>query len=240
MPGLNADTLTLHVDGEEVPINVRVNKRARRIIIRFDAKTHDLIAVVPHKKQVRDILPFAEHHKEWIQTQQISLKNRREFIDGTEIPIRDLPHLIRHRPEERRGVWVEEKVDGGLCLCVSGRSEHSARRINDWLKKQARSDLSIACARYADKFELGYAKITVRDTYSRWGSCSHRDTLSFSWRLILAPSFVLDYVAAHETAHRIHLNHSKKFWDLTHSLTPNVDRAEKWLKQYGQTLFRYG
>lgn len=82
--------------------------------------------------------------------------------------------------------------------------------------------------------------ITLRDTRSRWGSCTARGTLNFSWRLILAPSFVLDYLAAHEVAHLVHLDHSPAFWAVVRRLFSDIETAEAWLKQHGASLHRYG
>ena len=86
----------------------------------------------------------------------------------------------------------------------------------------------------------GLRVIAIRDTKSRWGSCSSTGTLSFSWRLIMAPPLVLDYLAAHEVAHLKELNHSNRFWTLLHELCPATDEAERWLKRHGAELHRYG
>src|SRR5207237_6878721 len=83
-------------------------------------------------------------------------------------------------------------------------------------------------------------RISVRDQSSRWGSCSNAGVLSFSWRLILAPPFVLDYLAAHEVAHLVELNHSRRFWRLVRCVYPDADRAKVWLDVHGTDLHRYG
>ena len=84
-----------------------------------------------------------------------------------------------------------------------------------------------------------HGRIAVRDTRSRWGSCSSKGTLSFSWRLVLAPPFVLDYLVAHEVAHLAHMNHSAAFWALARRLAPRMPEAELWLKVHGPVLHRY-
>ena len=115
-------------------------------------------------------------------------------------------------------------------LCVAGEAPHIARRVGDFLKREARKDLEAAVARHAYRLGVAPRKIALRDTSSRWGSCSSTGGLNFSWRLILAPPFVLDYLAAHEVAHIVHMNHSPMFWKLTHRLFPETERAEAWLK----------
>jgi len=110
----------------------------------------------------------------------------------------------------------------------------------DFLKREAGKDIEAAVKRYAKAIGATPKRIAVRDTVSRWGSCSSTGGLSFSWRLILAPPFVLDYLAAHEVAHLIHLNHSPRYWTLLRRACPDTDRAENWLKVHGASLHRFG
>ena len=114
------------------------------------------------------------------------------------------------------------------------------RRVRDFLVKEAGRDIEAAVASHAKKLGAAPRKITLRDTTSRWGSCSSSGTLSFSWRLIMAPRFVLDYLAAHEAAHLLHMNHSAAFWAAVGRLTADTERAEAWLKAHGSGLLRFG
>jgi predicted metal-dependent hydrolase len=123
---------------------------------------------------------------------------------------------------------------------VPGQPEHVARRVTDFLKREARRDLEAAVERHLVTAKAAARRISIKDTKSRWGSCSANGTLSFSWRLILAPPFVLDYLAAHEVAHLRELNHSHRFWRLTHHLCRRTDEAEAWMKRHGPQLHRYG
>jgi predicted metal-dependent hydrolase len=125
-------------------------------------------------------------------------------------------------------------------MCVAGAAPHLARRIRDYLKYEAQCDLEAASRYYAEKIGVAIKRITVRDQSSRWGSCSNSGVLSYSWRLILAPPYVLDYLAAHEVAHLKELNHSPRFWRLVRSLTPDAERAKVWLDAHGADLHRYG
>jgi predicted metal-dependent hydrolase len=115
---------------------------------------------------------------------------------------------------------------------------HLARRLTDWLKLAARQELTAAAQRYAAAMGVGFRRITVRDQKSRWGSCSAAGDLSFSWRLVLTPAHVLDYVAAHEVAHLKHMDHGPQFWRLVLKHCPDAVRAKKWLKTNGQDVHR--
>ena len=136
-------------------------------------------------------------------------------------------------------MWLEATERGPL-ICVSGERPHVARRVADFLKREARKDLEAAVARHSKQLGVKPRRIVLRDTVSRWGSCSSTGGLNFSWRLILAPPFVLDYLAAHEVAHIVHMNHSPMFWKLARRLHSETDRAEVWLKVHGANLHRFG
>jgi predicted metal-dependent hydrolase len=145
-----------------------------------------------------------------------------------------------HRRGQRGTVWVETDDAGQRLLCVAGDPPHVDRRIADFLKREARRDLERASSRHADALGVAITRVSVRDQSSRWGSCSNSGVLSFSWRLILAPPYVLDYLAAHEVAHLLELNHSPKFWRLVRRLYPNYERPKTWLDTHGTDLHRYG
>ncbi len=111
---------------------------------------------------------------------------------------------------------------------------------SDFLKREAKSDLEAASRRAAEQLGVSIKRVSIRDQSSRWGSCSTTGVLSYSWRLILAPPFVLDYLAAHEVAHLIEMNHSRRFWRLVARICPHVTRAKTWLDVHGGNLHRYG
>jgi len=149
-------------------------------------------------------------------------------------------HAIVHRRGERGTVWTKTDRDGRRLLCVAGHTAHVARRITDYLKREAKRDLEAAVARYAERLGVKVRRISIRDQASRWGSCSTSGALSFSWRLVLAPRYVLDYLAAHEVAHLQEMNHSVRFWRLLGRICPDMERAKAWLDVHGTDLHRYG
>jgi predicted metal-dependent hydrolase len=157
------------------------------------------------------------------------------------IPVRGVPHCIRHAGVNRGAVRVHREREGKLSIIeVAGDAAHLARRVRDWLKEESKKDLAAASLAYAKAMKVRFSKVSVRDPASRWGSCSAKGHLSFSWRLIFAPPFVLDYVAAHEVAHLTHMNHGPKFWALVARHCPEFDKAREWMKRHGRLLHSYG
>jgi predicted metal-dependent hydrolase len=194
---------------------------------------------MPARGTLKAAREFAERHAAWIGVRLSRLPEPVAFVPGAIVPLRGVDHLVVHRPAARGVVWREESAAGPL-ICVAGEAPHIPRRVADYLKREARRDLEAAVARHAAALAVKPRRISLRDTASRWGSCSSSAALNFSWRLILAPPYVLDYLAAHEVSHIVHMNHSPMFWTLTRRLFPETDRAEEWLKAQGSGLHRFG
>lgn len=214
--------------------------RARRYTIRVRDAYRDVVLTMPTRGNLADAHVFAQKNVAWIASKLAKLPDVVPFANGEVIPFRGLPHQIVHRPGARGTVWIEQDEAGTQVICVAGSVSHISRRVTDFLKREARRTLTGLSRAYAAKLGVGIGKIGLRDSASRWGSCSESGSLSYSWRLILAPEFVLDYLAAHEIAHRIELNHSDRFWNLLDSMTPDRRRAEAWLGAHGNGLHRYG
>jgi predicted metal-dependent hydrolase len=220
-------------------VRLRRHRQARRYTLRIDAASREVVLTMPPRGSVREAKEFAQKHGAWIAARLKRLPKAAPFAHGAEVPLRGELHRIVHRRGERGTVWAET-ADGAPILCVAGEPPHLNRRISDFLKREAQRDLEAASRRYAAKLGVSFKRICVRDQSSRWGSCSNTGVLSFSWRLILAPSFVLDYLAAHEVCHIVELNHSLRFWRLVKRLYPDVERAKTWLDVNGTDLHRYG
>ena len=155
------------------------------------------------------------------------------------VPLRGVEHRIFHRPDTRGTVWPETIGDRPH-LCVAGAEVHLARRLTDYLRREARRDIEPAVGRHAGRLGVRPAAIRLKDTKSRWGSCTAAGELSFSWRVVLAPPFVLDYLVAHEVAHLKEMNHSARFWRAVRETCPDMDRGRLWLKRHGAALHAYG
>ncbi|PLX38010.1 MAG: hypothetical protein C0606_07130 [Hyphomicrobiales bacterium] len=239
--GKTATVERLVVELDTGPVTVRLNRdgRARRISLRLPTKGNEPVVTVPPKTSSAAALGFIERHRDWLAEKLAARPGLVPFADGAALPLRGVEHRIEHRAGRRGTVWTEAG-EGGPLLCVAGGIDHLPRRLTDWLKKEARRDLEDAVAAHAERLGKQPARITLRDTTSRWGSCSARGHLSFSWRLVLAPPEILDYVAAHEVAHLAEMNHSKRFWAIVADLHPGTEKARKWLRRHGHALHAYG
>ncbi len=225
--------------GEIYRVALKRVATSRRYTLRVRVASRDVLLTMPARGTLKAAREFAERHAAWIGVRLARLPKPVAFAAGEIAPLRGVDHRIVHRPDARGVVWVEASAEGPL-ISVAGEAPHVGRRVADYLKREARRDLEHAVARHAAALDVKPRRIALRDTTSRWGSCSSAGALNFSWRLILAPPFVLDYLAAHEVAHFRHMNHSPLFWALTRRLFPDTDRAEAWLKAHGSSLHRFG
>jgi predicted metal-dependent hydrolase len=220
-------------------VRVRRHRQARRYTLRIHSATREVVLTMPPRGSLKEARAFAEKHGGWIAARLGRLPQPAPFADGTMLPLRGIDHLIVHRRGSRGTVWIESDGDE-RSLCVAGEAPHVARRIYDFLKREAKRDLETASCRAAEQLGVTIKQVSIRDQSSRWGSCSTTGMLSYSWRLILAPPFVLDYLAAHEVAHLIEMNHSRRFWRLVEGICPDLARAKAWLDAHGSNLHRYG
>lgn len=232
--------LVIACANEAYEILVQRHPRARRYTLRVREARRDIVLTIPPRGSLREARAFAERNANWIATRLKRIPEKVPFADGAIIPLRGILHRIEHRAKSRGTVWQEIPADGTALLCVAGQSAHLPRRVRDFLRREAKRDLLEATRRHAEKLGVAIERVGLRDSTSRWGSCSWEGSLNYSWRLIMAPPFVLDYLAAHEVAHRRELNHSVRFWRVVDELTSDRRRAEAWLKANGNSLHRYG
>jgi hypothetical protein len=237
-----SEPLTIQVvfDQAIYPVRIRRHRQARRYTLRIHAATREVILTMPPRGSVREAKEFAQKHGGWIAARLRRLPEAAPFADGSTIPLRGVQHRIVHRPGVRGTAWAECGADSEALLCVAGGAPHIDRRVGDFLRREALRDLEAASQRAAEKLNVKIKRISVRDQSSRWGSCSSTGVLSYSWRLIFAPPFVLDYLAVHEVAHLIEMNHSQRFWRLVHGICSDANRAKTWLDVHGTDLHRYG
>jgi predicted metal-dependent hydrolase len=221
-------------------VRLRRHRQARRYTLRIDPASREVVLTMPPRGSVKEERDFAQKHGPWIAARLKRFPEAAPFAHGVEVPLRGMSHRIVHRRFSRGTVWTETDARGQRLICVAGEPPHLDRRIGDFLKREAQRDLEAAIRRHAAQLDVTVKRISIRDQSSRWGSCSNSGVLSFSWRLILAPAFVLDYLAAHEVAHLVELNHSPRFWRLVGKLYSDVERAKAWLDVHGADLHRYG
>ena len=224
----------LKIDGRLLEVRVKLNPRARRMIVKVNPATGEISVTAPSRRGLAHALDFARGEKDWIAGQLAKAPGPVAMVPGAVIPFHGRPHEIRAATRGPAPVWLEDGI-----IWVRGHAAHAPRRVLDFLKSEARNACEELVLKHASSLGVKASRITVRDTASRWGSCSSARSLSFSWRLVLAPDFVLDYVVAHEVAHLKEMNHSPRFWTHVNSLIPDKHRAQDWLRANGRELQRY-
>jgi predicted metal-dependent hydrolase len=226
-------------DGGNVAVALRRHPRARNYTLRVGTAKGTPVLTMPARGSLAEARAFLDRHADWLASQMGKRPAAQPIADGEFLPLRGVAHRIRHVPAVR-GTVMAGVFDGEPVLLVSGRPEHLRRRVLDFLRREARRDLERAALRHAMMLGVRVKAIRLRDQSSRWGSCTATGHLSFSWRLIFAPPFVLDYLAAHEVAHLQEMNHSPRFWHLVESVCPETRAARTWLNKEGAHLHAIG
>ena len=215
-----------------VKITLRRSAQSRRFSLRVSRLDGRVTLSMPLRARESEALRFASEQEGWIRATLADMPVVLAVGVGDTIPVEGRNLMILQ--SGGRSVRVSEGT-----LLVPGAPEQVGPRVQAWLKVLARDRLAVACDRYAAAIGRPYTRLTLRDTRSRWGSCAHDGALMFSWRLIMAPPSVLDYVAAHEVAHLAEMNHSPAFWAVVDRLYPGWKTQRKWLHGQGQALHGY-
>ncbi|GAN71877.1 M48 family metallopeptidase [Acetobacter syzygii] len=205
--------------------------RAKRLSLRVAPHEHKLIVTLPLTCTDQQALTFVQTHQGWIEERLKKLEKTPSFSVGNTVFITGKPYLIVHAPEQKGGAWLEND-----CLMVSGDPAFINRRVADFLRNHATSILRKEVEAVALSTGLRPTRIDIRDTSSRWGSCSASGRIMFSWRIIMAPDLVRHYLIAHELSHLRHMNHGPLFWQQVARITPYKKQAERWLRQTGPLL----
>jgi hypothetical protein len=232
---IREERTVVELDGREVPLCIRHHPRARRMTLRVDPVSGGAVVTLPASTPADAGMDMVRRKAGWLIGRLEALPPRSVLADGATVPLLGTELTVRHHPDGR-GVVCRE----GDVLIVTGRPEHLPRRLTDWLKAEARREFAARARIKADALGRRMGKVTVRDTRTRWGSCSANGNLSFCWRLMLAPPFVVDYVVAHEVAHLTVRDHSPRFWKTVATLTGEAERARAWLNRHGEALHRFG
>lgn len=228
----------IHIDGSPVEVTVKISARARSY--RLSVPHHgNPVLTVPKHGRWNEAEAFLNRQVNWLAARLKRAAPRVSFAPGELVPLRGVGHRIHPTGKLRGRVEVTE-IDGEPALLVPGDAEHIARRLIEWLKAEAHIDLTARSAVHATTLGVEVTSIAMRSQSTRWGSCSSSGKLNYNWRLILAPPHVLDYVAAHEVAHLLEMNHSPAFWDAVEDALPDMSRGRAWLKAHGKDLMAYG
>jgi predicted metal-dependent hydrolase len=228
---------SIDIDGKSIALSFRRNARCRRMVLRLTPDGQSVVMTLPSRTGLQEAMRFAETSKPWIKSTMAKRPSAIAFQNDSAVMFQGQTYKII-ATGGRRGVISVSSED--LTITVPGDPAHVPRRLTDWLKAQAKAKLQIASADYAAAMQTKFQKLTVRDQKSRWGSCSASGDLSYSWRLILAPPHILDYVAAHEVAHLREMNHGPRFWRLVVTHCKSAKEARHWLRERGKELHRYG
>jgi predicted metal-dependent hydrolase len=226
------------VSGRKIPVVIKRNAQARRLILTIDEGLGLPVITLPARTAITRGEDFLKENLNWVEARLARIVPTVPFCDGGVFPLRGVPCRIEHRGG--RGLVQLKREPGGFVLSVPGEAEFLARRVTDWLRREARHDLEEAVARHSRAVGRRAKGVRIGDAKTRWGSCSASGVLTFSWRLVLAPPYVLDYLAAHEVAHLKEMNHGPKFWSLVERLDRRHRTATAWLTTYGPALAAVG
>lgn len=234
-PAVKTHEAVIETAQGRVTIKAKRNRRARRMTLRIDA-THDCaILVLPTYVALAEGLDFARSKADWLQAKLAELPERLAFADGALLQVLGRRVTIRHEP----GLGARVVEENGT-LRVGGEAALLRGRVLRWLKAEARRAILPLAAERAARLGKKHKRVTLRDSRSRWGSCSSDGSLSFCWRLVFAPPTVLEYVVCHEVAHLVEMNHGPRFWQAVEELTPHREAARRWLAENGAALQRQG
>jgi len=240
-PRAQSSPFVTHLDlGDvHVPVSARVNRRAKRLIVRVDSIQGVVTVVAPSHNAVPAAIKFAKERAEWIRKELRAGPQARPFVPGTVFPFRGarVP-ILAQRPGRARVALCD--TGHGQALHVDPVAGSVNELVIGWLRAQARQRLVAQSQLYAARLNRSFSRVRITDTRSRWGSCSETGTMSYNWRLIMTPDWVLDYVVAHECAHLCHMNHSSAFWACVDQLGVDADTARAWFRSEGAALFSWG
>ncbi len=218
------------------PIEIRRLRSARRLRLRFDEASRTLRLTCPLRTSRRAALAWALDQREWIETQLARAEPGEPFLPGSSFPLEGRDITIAWRED-----WPRTPILADCQIRCGGPEEAVARRVETFLKRHARDTMSLDIAHYCAAAGVAARSVTIGDAATRWGSCSSHGRIRMNWRLIFAPQAVRRYVAAHEVAHLVHLNHGAEFKALEARLFGSgIAEAKAALRRIGPRLRRIG
>lgn len=223
----------IDLDGVRTAVSIRTSKRARSF--RLSLPAGGPLLTLPEQARWADAEAFLHRHRHWLAARLPRAARAQRLGTGIDLPLRGVDHRVVASGLLRGRVEIAD----GAMIRVPGDLAHQPRRLYDWLRAEALDDLKARSDFHATRLGVQVKQVRLRSQSSRWGSCSSTGNINYNWRLILAPPFVLDYVAAHEVAHLIEMNHSAAFWSCVTRTLPDMERGRAWLKAHGRELMSW-
>ena len=206
---------------------------AKRLTLRIDEKNRRAVLTIPKYCSRKRALSFLRQHRDWITNMLARLPQPKYFTNGAEFEFFGVKYTVQHI-ENQRGGKLANNV-----LTIGGKLEFLHRRVSDFLKQQTLKRLSAMSVDKAKTLGCRITSVSIKDTKSRWGSCSTLGNINYNWRISMAPLNVINYLVCHEISHLKHPNHSPEFWQTVAMLCPDYEQSRHWLKVRGKTLYQY-
>jgi predicted metal-dependent hydrolase len=229
------------MDPAPLEYKIRRSDRARHARIVVDADGVEV--VVPRRMALRHVEPFVREKQPWIertlrryQTAGAAAGVHVDLRDGGEVPFMGSQLFLRVVVEPGRTRPHVARRGSEVLVVKVGRSSELRDALERWYRKQARIEIAPRLDAAVARAGVSYSRLTIRAQRTRWASCSSNGSMSFNWRLLLAPPEILDYVVEHEVAHLTVLDHSSRFWRLVESRCPSYREHERWLRRHGPAL----
>jgi predicted metal-dependent hydrolase len=226
---------SLLIRGEPLPLVIRESSQARRLTLRLRPDGSEAILTVPLYHSKKQAIGFIEKAKPWLEKQMARIFQKYPYVEGMVLPVFGKHYELRHKPSRAFRSWWGEGH-----LLIHAPIDRFGASVQKSLHQVATQFLTARTTLYATRLGKSVNRITLRDTRSRWGSCSPNGNISYSWRLVFAPAQVADYLCAHEVAHLAEMNHSPQFWKIVEGFCPDYKNLRSWLRQNGKSLFQYG
>jgi predicted metal-dependent hydrolase len=211
---------------------IKRNKRAKNVRMRVDNKSAQVFLVLPRWTSVRRGLTFFKQSQDWVAKHLQMLHEALDFEQQGHVDYLGERYNLEHTVSLRARVAAN-----GNTVCVMAPKGGVNQALETWFKAQASIFMAETSHKIAQQLGVTINKISIKDMKSRWGSCSPQGNLAYSWRVMMAPRFVAEYLCVHEVCHRKEMNHSKRFWDLVARFCPDHQVARRWLRTHGKTLF---
>lgn len=225
---------TYNLENEfDFPLEIRKSPKATRLSLKIDAKKRIPVLTMPIFCTEKRALKFVREHEVWVQNALLRTPEIKRFENKEKISLFGQEVQIIHTPEIRLTKLEKDH------LLVGGDIEFLHRRVKDYIKKNAKTEFFNRSKILAQKIGCPLKSVTIKDTKSRWGSCSTLHNINYNWRIALAPEFVINYLMAHEVSHLKHPDHSAEFWSCVKNLCPDMDHGNTWLKKFGKNLNIY-